>query len=105
MLRRAQETAGAFLVAALCKVPEEDGRREVLATLTVALAEIEGPPDPERFTIEDSDTTVRADVEVTRLSDKVTTDSPPELSRRSIPEASRFRCSPSSTSSSPAMER
>jgi hypothetical protein len=72
-LERAKDAAGLIVVAALCATKlEPDSEREVLATLTVALADVTGPPPVEDYAVADSDRTVRSDREVTQISDRVT---------------------------------
>jgi hypothetical protein len=72
-LDRARETAGLIVCGALCKANLEPGeQREVFATLTVAFAEIDGPPRVDDFAVRDGASTVRSEREVTKLSDRAT---------------------------------
>jgi len=68
-LQRGSEAAGAIVVGALCGT-QDTGEREVLATVTVALSDVTGPPDVEAGTETDGDR--RSHTEVAKLSDKVT---------------------------------
>ncbi len=71
-LRQGAAAAGAFLIAAICNVPAQDKPREVAATLTVALGEVEGPPDVEELRLRDSPSTVRSSHSVEVISDTTT---------------------------------
>jgi hypothetical protein len=71
-LERAADTAGVVVVGALRPTTVPESERQALATMTVAFSEITGPPAVEDFLPADSDQTRKADVQVTKLSDKVT---------------------------------
>jgi hypothetical protein len=68
-LVRGAEAVGAIVVGALC-ADQDSGEREVLATVTVALSEVMGPPDVKEGN--ETDGNRRTHTEVTKLSDKAT---------------------------------
>jgi hypothetical protein len=68
-LDRAAAAGGVILVGAICPPPSPDGPLEVLATVTVALSDVPGPPSLKDYLLPESE---RADQEVTRLSEHVT---------------------------------
>jgi hypothetical protein len=68
-LERASEAAGVIVVGALCPVSEGAGAPDVLATITVALSDVAGPPTLDTSSGYESPTSHR---EVTKLADKVT---------------------------------
>jgi hypothetical protein len=68
-LTRAVEAGGVIVVGAICPPPSLDGPLEVLATVTVALADVPGPPVLKDYLVPESE---RADQEITRLSEHVT---------------------------------
>jgi hypothetical protein len=68
-LERASQAAGAIVVGALCPVSEGVGEPDVLATITVALSDVAGPPSVEEGAAYESP---RSHREVTKLSDQVT---------------------------------
>jgi len=68
-LERGAEAAGAIVVGALC-ADQDSGERELLATVTVALSPVTGPPDVKEGLQTDGDR--RSSTEVTKLSDKAT---------------------------------
>jgi hypothetical protein len=68
-LERAGEAAGVIVVGALCPPRASDAELEVLATMTVALADVKGPPNPEDFMLAETE---RSTQEVTKISDKAT---------------------------------
>jgi hypothetical protein len=68
-LARGAEAAGAIVVGVLC-ADEDSGERELLATVTVALSEVTGPPDVKEGI--ETDGNRRTHTEVTKLSDKGT---------------------------------
>jgi hypothetical protein len=79
-LEQAKDAAGLIVCAAVCKANLEPAeQREVFATITVALAEIDGPPRVDDFAVRDSASTVRSEREVTKLSDRAT-----EITRLSL---------------------
>jgi hypothetical protein len=71
-LERAADAAGVVVVGALRPTTVPEAERGALATMTVAFSEITGSPAVEDFLPADSEQAREADVEVTRLSDKVT---------------------------------
>jgi hypothetical protein len=68
-LDRASAAGGVIVIGAICPPPSSDGPLEVLATVTVALADVPGPPMLEDYLLPESE---RADQEVARLSERVT---------------------------------
>jgi hypothetical protein len=68
-LERASNAAGVVVVGALCPTSNDDGEPDVLATITVALSDVAGPPTVEEGSGYESP---RSHREVTKLSDKVT---------------------------------
>jgi hypothetical protein len=68
-LDRAGEVAGVIVAAAICPKPKPDMPLEVLATVTVALSDVEGPPRVEQYLVPESE---RVEQEVTKMSDRVT---------------------------------
>jgi hypothetical protein len=64
--------AGLVVVGALRPSRVREADREILATMTVAFSEIEEPLEAADFLVPDSERTVKADVDVTRLSDRAT---------------------------------
>jgi hypothetical protein len=67
-LERGAQAAGVIVIGAISPPPAPDGPVEVLATVTVALSDVPGPPRVEDYLLPQSE---RADQEVTRLSDRV----------------------------------
>ena len=68
-LELASEAAGVIVIGALCPVSEGAGEPDVLATITVVLSDVAGPPSVEEGSGYESP---RSHREVTKLSDKVT---------------------------------
>ena len=68
-LERAGSGAGVIVLGAMCPVRKPDSDLEVLATITVALSEVEGPPVIEDHLLPESE---RAHQQVQRISDRVT---------------------------------
>jgi hypothetical protein len=68
-LDRASAAGGVIVVGAICPPPSPDGPLTVLATVTVALADVPGPPLLKDYLPPES---ARADQALTRLSERVT---------------------------------
>jgi hypothetical protein len=68
-LERVGSAAGVIVLGAMCAARKPDSDLEVLATMTVSLSEVAGPPVIEQHLLPDSE---RAHQQVERISNKVT---------------------------------
>lgn len=71
VLEQAREQAGVIVVGGLRGTAVPEAEREVMATLTVALAELPGPFNVEDFMPADSPSTVHSKQEVVQMSEHV----------------------------------